>query len=130
MTEPTEQRRSWVSQWVRSEDFWRDVFARTLSGTFAGLVLALLAAIAAWAYLPEVRPTLAFWVSVIVSIAVAGAILVAWSRWWGAVYGARTRGTPWMAAGVSVAILGTLAWCLILANVLNTIGEFFYDLVA
>lgn len=128
MTEPTQPRRSWVSEWVRSEDFWRDVFARTLSGTFAGLVLALLAAIAAWAYLPEVRPTLAFWVSVIIAFAVAGAIFVAWLRWWVGLY--RTRGRPWRVAGLSVAILGAVAWFVVVVSVLNDIGEFFYDLVA
>lgn len=73
-TQPeTEKPKSWVSEWVRSEAFWRDVASRTLAGIFAGLVLAVLATGVA-GLLGVITPEVAWNIAFFISLATAGAV--------------------------------------------------------
>ncbi len=47
MTDTPDKKHTWITEWVRSETFWRDVTSKAFAGIVSGLVLAGLAAVAA-----------------------------------------------------------------------------------
>jgi hypothetical protein len=81
--EPGPKQRSWIGEWMRSKDFWRDVASRAVAGLIVVAVSALVTASVAWILSPSVGPTLV-WIGAgaLVFIVVIGTGLTAIRLWY------------------------------------------------
>lgn len=75
---PVGEPKTWVGEWVRSKEFWRDVVTRSISGLVVVGVGALVAGVASFFALPGAAPLLL----IIGSSVVALLLGVLASTWW------------------------------------------------
>ena len=122
-----ETKRSWMGEWMRSEEFWRDVASRTVASVFGGVILGLLASVVAWVVLPDVRPTVAFAVGAGATILTSVALLGAWVPWFWT--RAITEGRVWRVVAAVVLVGGVVVWGMLTATAAGAIGWYVSELV-